>query len=195
MARTKVFDEKQALEAAMLLFWKLGYEATSIQELEQVMGVKRTSIYNAFGNKRALFQQSLMHYMDVVLMSRFIHALEQSSTAREAIEAVLKEVIKLHFNKNNPGGCMVVLSLSESNQHDSETKKLLDMALEKLKKAIVVRLEQGVVAGELAKDTPCATMATQITTLITGMIIMAKGSTPKKELERLVVYSNEMLFP
>ena len=55
MARTKAFDERRALIAAMLVFWEKGYEATSMQDLEQAMGLRRTSIYNAFGNKRSLF--------------------------------------------------------------------------------------------------------------------------------------------
>lgn len=57
MGRTKAFDEEAALAAAMRLFWQKGYGATSIGDLERAMALKRTSIYNTFGNKRALFQR------------------------------------------------------------------------------------------------------------------------------------------
>ncbi|NNF96075.1 MAG: TetR/AcrR family transcriptional regulator, partial [Halobacteria archaeon] len=105
MPRVKVFDEDKALQAAMLEFWRSGYEATSIQDLEQAMALKRTSIYNAFGNKRSLFQQALQRYLQNVL-ARFLAVLEEAQTIREAINGVLNEVINLHFNKSHPGGCM-----------------------------------------------------------------------------------------
>lgn len=185
MPRTRVFNEDQALEAAMLLFWEKGYEATSMQGLEQAMGLNRTSIYNAFGNKRALFQLVLNQYLNVVL-SQFLLSLKHASTAKQAMENVLKEVIRLHFNKNYPGGCLVVLSLLENHQHDQKTRTILNAALKNLTKAIIKRLEQGINEGELAEDFDCRSVANQVLALITGMIVMAKANVPKKELESLI---------
>ena len=62
MARTKEFDQEQALDAAMNLFWERGYEATSIQDLVEATGVQRQSLYDTFGSKHELFLQSLMRY-------------------------------------------------------------------------------------------------------------------------------------
>ena len=62
MARTKEFDEEQALDAAMNLFWERGYEATSIQELVDATGVQRQSLYDTFGSKHEMFLQSLVRY-------------------------------------------------------------------------------------------------------------------------------------
>jgi TetR/AcrR family transcriptional regulator, transcriptional repressor for nem operon len=62
MARTKEFDQEQALDAAMHLFWERGYEATSIQELVDATGVQRQSLYDTFGSKHEIFLQSLMRY-------------------------------------------------------------------------------------------------------------------------------------
>jgi TetR/AcrR family transcriptional regulator, transcriptional repressor for nem operon len=62
MARTKEFDQEQALDAAMHLFWERGYEATSIQELVDATGVQRQSLYDTFGSKHEFFLQSLMRY-------------------------------------------------------------------------------------------------------------------------------------
>lgn len=185
MSRTKVFDEDKALEAAMFLFWEMGYEATSMHELEKSMGLKRSSIYNAFGNKRSLFQQALNRYLNIVL-KQFLTVLEEASTTSEAIRGVLNEVISLHFNKNHPGGCMVVLSLLESQQHDEKTKVMLDSALKQLNKAIVKRLEQGVKDGDIRSDFESRIVGDQVTALITGMIVMAKANFQKKELERLI---------
>ena len=185
MSRTKEFNEDKALEAAMYLFWEKGYEATSMQALEESMGLKRTSIYNAFGNKRALFQLALNRYLSIVL-SRFLSVLNEASTAKQAIQQVLTEVLNLHFNKNHPGGCMVVLSLLESNQHDKDTNAQLDSALKQLSTAIVKRLQQGVKEGDINNNFECNVVGTQVTALITGMIVMAKANFPKKDFEKLI---------
>lgn len=185
MSRTKDFNEDKALEAAMYLFWEKGYEATSMQALEQSMGLKRTSIYNAFGNKRTLFQLALNRYLSIVL-SRFLTVLNEAPTAKQAIQQVLSEVLNLHFNKNHPGGCLVVLSLLEKQQHDKATNDLLDSALKQLSDAIIKRLEQGVGDGDIKKSFECKAIGAQVTALITGMIVMAKANFHKKDLEILI---------
>ena len=178
MPRRIDFNEDGALEAAMLLFWEKGYEATSMQALEQAMELNRTSIYNTFGNKRSLFQQALQRYLAVVL-HKFITVLEESVSAKEAMKGVLYEVIHLHFCKANPGGCMVVLSLLESNQHDKNTNAMLDSALKQLNEAIIKRLQQGVEDGDLPGNFDCRIVGSEITALITGMIVMAKANFQK----------------
>ena len=67
MARIKKFDEIQALEEAMRLFWIHGYAGTSLQMLEKAMGLVRTSIYNTYGNKRKLFNRVVSHYEETVI--------------------------------------------------------------------------------------------------------------------------------
>lgn len=185
MSRTKDFNEDKALEAAMFLFWEKGYEATSMQALEQSMGLKRTSIYNAFGNKRALFQQALHRYLSIVL-ARFLTVLNDATTAEQAIRQVLNEVLNLHFNKAHPGGCLVVLSLLENQQHDDNTNDQLNFALKQLRDAIIKRLKQSVKDGDIKKGFDCIAVGDQVTALITGMIVMAKANFSKKDLEKLI---------
>lgn len=185
MSRKKDFNEDEALETAMLLFWKMGYEATSMQALEDNMQLSRTSIYNAFGNKRSLFELALSKYLNTVL-KKFITVLHETVSTKEAIKNVLYEVINLHFNKYNPGGCMVVLSILENHQHDNDMKNMLDSALKKLNKEIVKRLQQGVKDGDFKNSENCKSTGNQVTALITGMIVMAKASFQKKELESII---------
>ena len=64
MARPREFDEVTALEAAIECFWDRGYEATSVRDLAGKMGISGQSLYNAYGDKRALFAQALEHYLD-----------------------------------------------------------------------------------------------------------------------------------
>lgn len=185
MTRAKEFDEDKALEAAMFLFWEKGYEATSMQALEKSMGLKRSSIYNAFGHKRSLFQQALQRYLRIVL-SRFLTVLNEATTAKQAMVQVLNEVLHLHFNKDHPGGCLVVLSLLENQQHDEKTNELLNSALKQLNEAIILRLKQGIENGDLKNNFNSRAIGDQVTALITGMIVMAKANFQRNELEKII---------
>ena len=62
MPRVKLFDEKEVLTKAMNLFWRKGYSATSVQDLVNHLGINRGSLYDTFGNKEQLFNQSLALY-------------------------------------------------------------------------------------------------------------------------------------
>ena len=185
MSRNKVFNEDNALDAAMRLFWKKGYEASSMQALEEVMGLKRSSIYNTFGNKRSLFKLAIERYTQLVLSS-FLCVINDSHTANEAIRNVLGEVISLHFNKNNPGGCMVVLSLMESKQHDKETLHMLQSALKLLHITLVKRFEKAIVERDMDQSVNCEALASEVTGLITGMIVMARANFSKSSLQLLI---------
>ncbi len=193
MTRTRSFNENQALKSAMYEFWKKGYADTSIQDLENAMNIKRTSIYNAFGNKRKLFQRALMYYLETVLV-HFVTVLQKGSTAKQAIENVLNEVIKLHYNPNNPGGCMVVLSLLENQQHDDETNLILNTALRQLRDAVVNSLKQGKKNNEFKKTIQYLNIANQVVALITGTIVLAKAGFSEKELKKLNTASVKGLF-
>jgi len=193
MPRTKSFDEEKALESAMLLFWQRGYSATSMKALEQAMGLKPTSIYNAFGSKRDLFEKSLNLYLQTALAG-FIKSVLDAKSAKDALKGVLEGVIHLHFNKSHPGGCMVVLSLLESEQHDAKTKKILDSALFRLRDTIISRLEEAQKTGEIKSDTDCQVVANHVTALITGMISMAKADFSKRDLKLLINSSLAVLI-
>jgi len=193
MARTKSFNESEALKSAMLLFWQKGFAATSLKDLEQGMGLNPTSIYNTFGNKRELFQKALDCYLHNTL-SRLFESLDRANTAKKALNDLLKEVIRLHFNKAHPGGCMVVLSLLENDQHDAKTKKILDSALHQLRSAITLRVEEGQKNGELKQDIDGRIMGNHVTALIAGIITMAKAGFSRRELEALIHSSIEILL-
>jgi TetR/AcrR family transcriptional repressor of nem operon len=179
MARRKIFDENEALQSAMLAFWKTGYKATSLQDLEQATGLKRTSLYNAFGDKRQLFELSLQRYLEGL---KFFDILEKKKTAQTAIIALFHEALSLHFDKNHPGGCLVILSIMENHHHDPRVRKTLEGAIQRVRDGVVARLEKGVSAGELPLDLDCRLVGNQLMGSLAGMFVMAKANIAKKEL-------------
>jgi TetR/AcrR family transcriptional repressor of nem operon len=185
MARTKQFDERQALVAAMLVFWEKGYEGTSIQDLEHAMGLNRTSIYNAFGNKRQIFERVMNCYKDSV-MSALFAAMDSAPNIREGISRLLNGALDIHFNEDNPGGCLMVLSVLESQQHDVAAQVSLVQTMQDMKTALQQRLAKAKKAGELSADLDVSGMAMTITTAMAGMMVMGKAHFTKPVLKKTI---------
>lgn len=110
MARTRNFDEEQVLDKAMRLFWKQGYEATSIQDLVACTGVNRASLYNTFGGKSQLFQVVLDRYRMTVVNPR-LKSIRQSIQGRAAIEQFFLDLI--NDKDNFKYGCLMTNSCLE----------------------------------------------------------------------------------
>jgi AcrR family transcriptional regulator len=185
MARTRQFEERQALMAAMLVFWEKGYEGTSIQDLEQAMGLKRTSIYNAFGNKRSLFERVVACYKESVMGALFT-ALDGAPDIRTGIKRLLNGALDIHFNEDYPGGCLVVLSVLESGQHDEQSSAALANIIKELKRGLQARLAKARKQGELPAELDVAGTATTIATTMAGMMVLGKAHFSRRVLNKTI---------
>jgi TetR/AcrR family transcriptional repressor of nem operon len=124
MARPREFDEVTALEAAMACFWRRGYEATSMRDLASSMGISGPSLYNAFGDKRALFVSALERYLDHSPRAR-IKRLEASLPPKQAVHRFIEEVIERSLNDRERRGCFLINSALEVAPHDRELGALI----------------------------------------------------------------------
>src|SRR5690349_24007163 len=104
--RPREFDTEKALDAALLLFWRHGYEGTSLSELTRAMGINVPSLYAAFGNKEALFKRVVDRYIERPA-SYLPNALKEP-TARRAAEQLFKGAIDMVVNPRHPDGCLLV---------------------------------------------------------------------------------------
>ncbi len=185
MARTKEFDERQALVAAMLVFWDKGYEGTSIKDLEQATGLQRTSIYNAFGNKRSLFERVIACYKESVLASLFA-AMDSTQDIRDGIRRLLNAALDVNYAEQNPGGCLVVLSIVESGQHDMESRASLERVMQELRQGLRARIARARQRGELPASLDATAAATTIATIMSGIMVLGKARFPRSALKKTV---------
>jgi TetR/AcrR family transcriptional repressor of nem operon len=183
--RGKSFDEQQALEAAMRLFWTKGYAATSLQDLEAATGLNRTSLYNAFGNKNSLFKKALGRYMGMV-RQRFREIIDRAATSREAVQGILETVVYLHFSKESPGGCLAVLSAMESSQHDAETLAMTAAMFGDKRQMLIGLLERGKARGEFHRDFDVTGTATALAAVASGMVVLAKAGLPATAIAGMI---------
>jgi len=91
MTRTKAFEQTDVIEKAMILFWKQGYEATSMQDLVDTMGINRGSIYDTFDSKHRLFHKTLDHYRCTVVNPK-LQELDESDDPIASIESFFRKL-------------------------------------------------------------------------------------------------------
>ncbi len=107
MARPKAFNRDTALDAAVRLFWERGYEATSIQDVVDVLGINRASLYATFGDKAHLFEAAIDRYATQVQAAVASH-LAPPHAGREAVSGYLRALIQAASRPGVPGGCLIV---------------------------------------------------------------------------------------
>src|SRR5271154_7365110 len=117
MARPREFDEATVLDAAIQQFWLRGYEATSVRDLAEEMGIAGASLYNAFGDKRTLYRASLNRYLEQTFRER-IRRLENTLPPHDAITTFLAEIIERSLGDRRRRGCMLVNSAVENVPQD-----------------------------------------------------------------------------
>src|ERR1700730_12987718 len=106
LGRPREFDTEKALDLAMELFWRKGYEGTSLSDLTSTLGITRPSLYAAFGNKEGLFRIVLDRYE--ARAGRYRSNALEAPTARAVARQLLEGAVVLHGDRSNPAGCLGV---------------------------------------------------------------------------------------
>ncbi|WP_235206654.1 TetR/AcrR family transcriptional regulator [Paenibacillus tyrfis] len=172
IARTKEFNEDQALHQAMLLFWKKGYEATSIPDLLQVMGISRSSLYDTFSDKQALYIAALEHYKKVSLNKRVI--LERASSVRAGLRQYFEHHIATAYDTSLPGGCFVTNAATTLESPDEKLNELIKTSFSNLEQAFSELLEKGRQSGEIDKTTDIKALSYLLLNLHQSINVMVK---------------------
>src|ERR1700761_1020400 len=118
MVRPREFDENEVLDAAAHQFWVYGYEATTVRDLAQCMGITGASLYNAFGDKRSLFERALAHYIARSFGDR-VSRFEVNLPPLDAIKAFFREIVERSVSDRDRKGCLLVNSALEVAPHDA----------------------------------------------------------------------------
>lgn len=182
MPRPKQFDPDQVLDVAMTLFWEKGYEATSVQELVDHMGINRFSLYDTFGSKHELFLASLDRYFDRVVLERLVE-LETSEEGIPAIRRFFDRWIDLFASPTGWRGCLVTNSAVELAPHDEETATRVSGTLGRMERALHSALVRAREQGDPETDQDLGDLARVLTGAVQGMAVLAKASLDRRGLQ------------
>ena len=187
MGRPRKFDIDEALDRAVLVFWRLGYERTTLTDLCDAMRINRPSLYAAFGTKEQLFHRALDRYANGP------HAYEAKAltlpTAREVAEALLRGAVERQTGVDTPHGCLAVLGATTHPDTESPVARALIAARAAGEDAVRERFAQAKQDGDLSADADPAELAAYIRTVIYGMTVKAAGGATRPELERVVQFA------
>lgn len=181
--RPRAFDREAALAQAMRVFWVKGYEATSIADLTEAMGIGPTSLYAAFGSKDGLYAEALRFYSatyENLVLGRF----REAATARDAALAYLRDSAAAMTGSDCdlPHGCMVTLGTVGSDGH-AELSNLMRAARGYAFDLLRARLDEAVSEGELPPSVNVVELARFLQTVQSGMAIRARDGAERAELQ------------
>ncbi len=187
----KSFDTDDVLGKAMAAFWARGYEATSMHDLVDCMGIGRGSLYAAFGDKRRLFLRALAHYDDRH-RRRWTERLSACASPRQAILAAFDEVIAATLDGSRDG-CLLINTALEMSPHDDEIAAMVGTALEEMEEFFRDMIERGQTAGEIAASVDAPDTARGLLALLAGLRVLSRAR-PNEALMRGVARQAEVLL-
>jgi TetR/AcrR family transcriptional regulator, transcriptional repressor for nem operon len=182
MARPREFDEHAVLNAAMNRFWECGYQATSVRDLAIETGLTSPSLYNAFGDKRALFRQVLERYAQHSSRAR-IARLESSLPPKDAIKAFITEIVEHSLSDKDRRGCLLVNSALEIAPHDPEIGAEVASRLGEVeaffRRSVVAAQKE----GSVPPDRDARDLARVLLAVLLGIRVVARTRPQRKLLE------------
>ena len=183
MARPASFDRDEKLKEAMRLFWRQGYEATSVQDLVDHLGLNRSSLYNAFGGKHDLYLEALDHYRRAgrrALQQHLREAPTPIAGIRHAFEAVAAQATERQW------GCFVANAAVECAPRDPDTEARAADTFEEMRALFREAVEQAQAAGTIASTRDPEALGRSLTNAFYGLHLTAKTNPPPSVVDDIV---------
>lgn len=194
MGRPREFDEAEVLAAAIDCFWERGYEATSIRELADRMGLTGASLYNAFGDKRTLYRRALNHYIETTFADR-VRRLEGKLSPPKAISAFFAEIIQRSLDDERRRGCMLVNSALEVAPHDPEFRQIVTEVLGHIEAFFRRCVQAGQRDGTITTSQSATDLGRLLLGVHIGLRVLARTRPERPLLEGMVRPALALLEP
>jgi TetR/AcrR family transcriptional repressor of nem operon len=181
MPRTKSFEEKDVLNSAMRCFWKKGYTATSMKDLEMTTGLKTSSLYHSYTSKDVLFIATIEQYFAQIVTQR----VAKMATADDPL-AGIQFYFRSSFvdgEKHNPYGCFLVNTIVELGPHESHVRHVVLDKLCYVEKQLSHALTRAIGAGQIRQDVDVQILAKQLLLLYQGMLVSSKAAKSERWYE------------
>ena len=181
--RPRAFDIDQALDRAVEVFWRKGYEGASLSDLTKAMGINRPSLYAAFGDKQALFSKVIDRYTNGA--ARFTLQAMQAATAHEVAERLLFGAAEEMCGGNHPAGCLLVQAALTAGSEVASVRRELASRRDQARTILQQRLRRAKKEGDLSPDADPAALARYLMTVVNGMAVQGAGGASRKDLRRV----------
>ena len=184
LGRPRTFDREEALKAAMVLFWRKGFAAASMNDLCDAMGVRSPSLYAAFGSKEALYREALERYVETIGPPIW-GPLEDAETARAGIENLLLAATdSLPQFRSKPAGCMAALGAVCDEWPAAIADAVREIRSDMLGR-LRSRLKAGAANSELAPTTDIEALSRFYLGVYEGMAVQARDGAGAADLKAI----------
>ncbi len=184
MGRPREFDIDEALAKALHLFWRKGYEGTSMTDLTDAMGIAKPSLYATFGNKEELFRKALDSYQSTCMA--FMEAAMVEPTAREVVEHLLFGFADVTTDCAHPPGCLETNGALVCSDGADHIRRELIARRAGLVTGLEHRLLRAQAAGDLSAGADPADLARYVMTVVQGMAVQAASGAGRDALHAVV---------
>jgi TetR/AcrR family transcriptional regulator, transcriptional repressor for nem operon len=191
MARLREFDTEQVMEAVINAFWERGYEATSLADLMEVTGLKKGSIYKAFGDKHSLFLKALQSYLDRLysLTREVLNDVEPETAIANWFELLSDTAVNSGVNK----GCFAINSTMEMAPHDSDVAKMLEYQYFRIGKLLEKAIAQGQEAKVFRQDLSSGQLTQMLLVTANGILASSRAAFLRSDLPQVTTSVLAML--
>jgi AcrR family transcriptional regulator len=183
IGRPRGFDADAALERAMIVFWEQGYEGASLTDLTAAMGITKTSMYAAFGNKEDLFRKALERYEEGP--AAYVARALRQPTAREVATAFLAGSVAASTRPGCPAGCLGVQGSLAAGEAGRTARDTLTAWRDEGRAHLHDRFRRAVDEGDLPADADPALLARFVMTVANGIAVQAAGGAGGDELRQV----------
>lgn len=170
----KSFNEEDALEKAMQVFWEKGFESASIADLIEGTGINRGSLYNAFGGKQPLFVKTLQKY-DRDNRRAMLAELEAMDDPRQAISSLFDGVVAATAADTGKKGCFLINTASEIASHDAQVVEIVTNGLREFEAFFRRSIEVGQARGDIREGIDAEAAAKTLMALIVAIRVLGRG--------------------
>ncbi|GIF47418.1 TetR family transcriptional regulator [Asanoa ferruginea] len=183
MARQKEFDPDVALDRAMTLFWEQGYAKTSMQELVARMGIHKRSMYDTFGDKRALYLKALDRYAETVEQVN-VAAAERQTDGRAALRGLFESA--LPGGGQQPLGCLSVNTATELALRDPDAAARVEKSFARQQQLVLDLIRRGQETGQIAAHHDPRGLALTLFNAWVGLRVRVRTGAPRAQLRQMV---------
>jgi TetR/AcrR family transcriptional repressor of nem operon len=185
MARTKDFDENEVLNKAIAIFWHKGYNGTSMQDLVDGLGISRSSLYDTYGDKHALFIKALESYQ-AAGSAKVCAITDAAGSARDTIKKLLELIAGELLDDQKHKGCFMVNAEVEIGPHDPEVSKMVCESDQHMEDALYLVIKKGQESGEIANKQDARALARFTFNTVKGIRVTAKSITDKTVFDDII---------
>ena len=183
MGRPRTFDADSAVDRAMDLFWRKGYQGTTPQDLADAIGIGKGSLYNAFGSKRELFSLALDRYRDQQAI-QVDHALEAPGPIKQRIADALELMIEMNFADPDRRGCLAVNTAAELAGFDEDATDRVRAMFDRTEHTFLDAIRIGQASGEISREVDPEDLASHLLTTLIGIQLLSKTTRDPARLKR-----------